>query len=92
MKVQTSLQKKHAWTILLSSVAFALLPSMAFADLTSPVSPLNPYDLTTLAENDAFTLFDAKENYSKAWCVLNPIMAADEPMTENVKGSTQNLL
>ncbi|MDO5462368.1 MAG: hypothetical protein Q4F99_02640 [bacterium] len=97
MKVQTSLQKKHAWTILLSSVAFALLPSMAFAtNLTLPVSPSNPYDLTTLTENDAFTLFDATQNYSKAWCVLNPITAADEPMAKdgegNVTGSTQHLL
>lgn len=80
MKVQTSLQKKRAWTILLSSVVFALLPSMAFSatNLALPVSPSNPYDLTTLADGNDFKLFGLNTTYANAWCVLNPELEEDE--------------
>lgn len=81
MKVQTSLQKKTAVTMLLSSLVVALLPSMAFCgNLTLPISPSNPYDLTSVTVSS----FNLVTDYKNAWCVLNPLSAEDETKTQTL--------
>jgi hypothetical protein len=88
MNGHISLRKQHAWTMLLGSMALALLPSLAFGatkDLTLPVSKDNIYDLTAQTEGDVFKLFDAGKTYNNAWCVLNPSTQEEEASAQTLE-------